>query len=84
MKSTLNHYENFLKSYSLTKEQISKIGYSDKNGYPLKDALFDRIVEDYREHIIDDSKLNEMLDDDDFFNDFCELTDKKVIQLLRA
>ena len=96
MTEILTIYKVFLKDYSLSKEEIKKIEYCEENGYPQKDAIFDRIMfHDFCLMLRNTNRFNlwiELNDNmeknvteaDDIFNTMCEMTMKKVQQLLKA
>lgn len=90
----IKEYISFLANYTTN---VDKVGYNNENGYPLEDALFDRILFcDFCQYLKKDDKmyriwvkLSEELDDeynvvaDDVFAGLCELTKTKVEDLLR-
>jgi hypothetical protein len=96
MKTIVKVYEDFLANYSLTKEQLSKINY-DKYTYPLRDALFDRIMfNGFCEHLHNTGEFqiwvdfNEEMDKegdtskaDRIWNKLCRMTNVKIKELLK-
>ena len=75
LKGLEDKYKKYLDSY---KTDISKIGYSDENGYPQKDAIFDQIlIRDFNRH----AKDNGYGDDWDNFNALVNIDDDEATGL---
>ena len=92
LKKLEQAFETFLCSYTT---DVSKIGYCNENGYPLKDALFDQIllvdfgIKYTKLHGLytDWYAFNELLDMDNekackVWDKLCEFTYAKVDELL--